>query len=351
MTSVEHTSCGICHEDIDAKTGVLKTSCAHVFHPKCLWKWYSTNEANTCPMCRTPATEWEALTSTEEEATHVESDSVIRITRVGMEQEIVWLGGYGLSASAEAELGGFDEYGESIVSLQEFQRILRGQGVGHVWDNEWWNRLLSLYPAHLPAPQGAPPALAAVEFTEPLRPLLYHTPHHACPMEYFPAGDIPPNYGVGTRIPCDVCDAHTIVEPFYHCAACRFDICESCFDVIHSPGPFDFPDSSFTLRRGDVEGLLRAHGSRATMVEFFNEEDGEEETLVVTMTLESLNARFASLGATPVVAAELQPDRLGAVADRLGAVADPRPRRAIAPGQNPYNLLTTFVTVLFIMLW
>jgi len=41
------------------------------------------------------------------------------------------------------------------------------------------------------------------------------------------------------------------------------------------------------------------------MVEFFNEEDGEEETLVVTMTLESLNARFASLGATPVVAAEI----------------------------------------------
>lgn len=201
-------------------------------------------------MCRTPATEWEALTGTEEEAAQVESDSVIRITRVGMEREIVRLGGYGLSASAEAELGGFDEYGESIVSLQEFQRILRGQGVGHVWDNEW-NRLLSLYPAHLPAPQGAPPALAAV-------------------------------------------------------------------DVTHSPGPFDFPDSSFTLRRGDVEGLLHAHGSRATMVEFFNEEDGEEETLVVTMTLESLNARFASLGATPVVAAELQPDRLGAVADRLG---------------------------------
>jgi len=321
MTSVEHTSCGICHEDIDAKTGVLKTSCAHVFHPKCLWKWYSTNEANTCPMCRTPATEWEALTRTEEEAADVESDSVIRITRVGMEREIVRLGGFGLSASAEAELGGFDEYGESIVSLQEFQRILRGQGVGHVWDNEW-DRLLSIYPAHLPAPQGAPPALAAVEFTEPLQPVRYHTTHHACPLEHFPAGDIPPVYGVTMSVPCDVCNAHTIVEPFYHCAACLFDICESCFDVTHAPGPFDFPDSSFTLRRGDVEGLLRAHGSRATMVEFFNEEDGEEETLVITMTLESLNARFASLGATPVVAAELQPDRLGGSRRSLGAVAD-----------------------------
>jgi hypothetical protein len=35
--------------------------------------------------------------------------------------------------------------------------------------------------------------------------------------------------------------------------------------------------------------------------EFFNEDmGGEEQTLVVTMTLESLNNRFASLGATPV---------------------------------------------------
>lgn len=232
-------------------------------------------------MCRAPATEWEAVSSTRAEEED-EIDGLIRITRVGMEREIIRLGGYGLPLSLEAELGGFNEYGETVVSRHQLERILRLQGVGHVWDNEW-NRLLSLYPDFTvyQAPQGAPPALAAV-------------------------------------------------------------------DVTHSPGPFDFPDSSFTLRRGDVEGLLRAHGSRATMVEFFNEEDGEEETLMVTMTLDSLNDRFASLGATPVVAAELQPDRLGAFADRLEAVAEP-PRRAIAPGQN--SLLMTLDTVFFIMLW
>ena len=175
-------------------------------------------------MCRTPATEWEAVSSTraeeedemrEEEPTF---DGLIRITRVGIEREIIRLGGYGLPLSLEAELGGFDEYGEAVISRHYFQRILRLQGVGHVWDNEW-NRLLSLYPDFTvyQAQQGAAHTLAAV-------------------------------------------------------------------DVTHAPGPFDFPDSSFTLRRGDVEGLLRAHGSRATMVEFFNEEDGEEETLVVTMT-------------------------------------------------------------------
>ena len=136
-------------------------------------------------MCRTPATEWEAVSSTRAEEED-EIDGLIRITRVGTEREIIRLGGYGLSASAEAELGGFDEYGEAVISRHYFQRILRLQGVGHVWDNEW-NRLLSLYPDFTvyQAQQGAASALPEV-------------------------------------------------------------------DVTHAPGPFDFPDSSFTLRRGDV---------------------------------------------------------------------------------------------------
>jgi hypothetical protein len=85
----------------------------------------------------------------------------------------------------------------------------------------------------------------------------------------------------------------------------RIEIVEAEEESIHVPGPFDFvadlPTSRrFTLKRADIERLLLRHGSNATMEEFFNEEDGEEQTLVVTMTLESLNARFASLGATPV---------------------------------------------------
>jgi hypothetical protein len=49
----------------------------------------------------------------------------------------------------------------------------------------------------------------------------------------------------------------------------------------------------------------------ATMVEFFNEE-GEpptEQTLVVTMTLESLNNRFASLGAALFGEVDVRPTR------------------------------------------
>ena len=76
-------------------------------------------------------------------------------------------------------------------------------------------------------------------------------------------------------------------------------------EAIHAPGPFDFVESEesprFTFRRADIQPLLQSHGSTATVEEFFNEDmGGEEQTLVVTMTLESLNNRFASLGATPV---------------------------------------------------
>jgi hypothetical protein len=102
---------------------------------------------------------------------------------------------------------------------------------------------------------------------------------------------------------------------------CGFDVCAECFmppapsaeeEVVHAPGPFDFVDGEegqwITLSRQAIQHLLLSHGSMATMVEFFNEE-GEpptEQTLVVTMSLESLNNRFTSLGASPVTLAEVQ---------------------------------------------
>jgi hypothetical protein len=50
-----------------------------------------------------------------------------------------------------------------------------------------------------------------------------------------------------------------------------------------------------TFTRAQVENFLRAMGSSCTVTEFFNEEDGEEETLVVTMTHASLEARLSSM--------------------------------------------------------
>jgi len=151
----------------------------------------------------------------------------------------------------------------------------------------------------------------------------HHSHQHPCPLEFFAAGHIPPTYGVPASViwsvMCDICETHQITTPFYHCTECVFDVCAECFmtptpsaeeEAVHTPGPFDFVDGeespSVTLSRQAIQDLLLSHGSMATMVEFFNEE-GEppsEQTLVVTMTLESLNNRFASLGATPVTFAE-----------------------------------------------
>ena len=174
MSSVEHISCGICHEDVievgEAKTGVLRTSCGHTYHPTCLWKWYSTNHANTCPVCRAPAKESEAVTrpdSEEEEQDFFDDNDTIHITRVGMEEAIGRLGGLGLSARVESELD-FDQYGETLVTRYEFERILAEQGVGPI-SNIQWNHLLSVYPV----PSGTAPVIPTSEH------------HHTYPLERF----------------------------------------------------------------------------------------------------------------------------------------------------------------------
>lgn len=162
--------------------------------------------------------------------------------------------------------------------------------------------------------------------------LRHSSRQHPCPLEFFAGGDIPPAYGVPAGVMCDICETHQLTIPFYHCAECEFDVCAQCFmlpapsaeeEVVHAPGPFDFVDGddspSITISRQVIQDLLLSHGSMATMVEFFNEEGDPptEQTLVVTMTLESLNSRFASLGATPVTLAE--------VTQAISAVTTPPP--------------------------
>ena len=110
-------------------------------------------------------------------------------------------------------------------------------------------------------------------------------------------------------------------------------------EVVHAPGPFDIEESPrFTLRRADIQRLLQTHGSMATMEEFFNEEDGEEQTLVVTMSLESLNARFASLGATPVALAEFRTRetlQITAFADGTREIVVKQQRIILNPEEDP----------------
>ena len=251
-SQVQQHICGICHDDVidagtascaGAATGSLKTSCGHIFHPKCLWKWYSTQDENNCPMCRTSATEWERVRDREEvgeEEAGFDDGGLIRITRVAMEGILRNQGGIGVTAGVEAELA-FDVYGEATTTRYEFARIMAEQGATALTD-ESWSQLMSLFPA------GEDDVLSAIV-----------------------AAEVAPTLSFGHWEP----------------------------EAVHVPGPFDIVDEPeeprLTFTRAQIENFLRAMGSSCTVTEFFNEEDGEEETLVVTMSHASLEARLSSI--------------------------------------------------------
>ena len=53
----DHMDCAICLESVNAKSDRVETTCNHVFHPKCAWKWYCVQKGHTCAMCRQAYTE------------------------------------------------------------------------------------------------------------------------------------------------------------------------------------------------------------------------------------------------------------------------------------------------------
>jgi hypothetical protein len=360
-------------------TGSHRSSCGHLFHPKCIAKWHIRQEESTCPMCRKVATELEDCAIEEEEDEEDEDDDeddeeeelpgeygTIQIPRLALDALMRQQGGIGVTSGVMAEVL-FDEFDEVTIWRYELERILREQG-GARFSDAQWDQLQSVYPAEdeddepvaaVMAPlqltfaewqsDASPPPLEQAGPTQRARELLanpappasvvtpedveawelvldsaratiarhaaaerHQSRQHPCPMEFFTAGDIPPTYGVTMSVPCDICKTQQLTIPFYHCATCQFDICAECFmpPAAPAPGPFDAGEPhQFTLhgfgcsfRRADIQRLLQTHGSMATVEEFFNEDMGgdQEETLVVTMTLESLNNRFASLRASPV---------------------------------------------------
>ena len=421
------SECSICYDAVidfpaPEATGSYRSSCGHLFHPKCIAKWHIRQDESTCPMCRkvaveledcavSPESDSEEEDDEEEEEVHIHGGE-IGLSRAGLEFILRQAGGVGMTAGVEAEIG-FNEYGEATITRYEIERILREQGGTSLSDAQW-TQLTSVYPpaeynddddeevvagavamvAAVPQLTFAPSADEEADPTQRARALLanpeppasvvtpedreawalvldsaratiarhaasllapdyaeawdlvvdsahatiarhataasplvraaaagaswlglggrwrwltpYQYRQHPCPLELFAARDIPPTYGVAMSVGCDICKTDVMRTAFYHCFECQFDVCAECFmpdaeEAVHAPGPFDIEESPrFTLRRADIESLLQTHGSTATMEEFFNEEDGEEETLVITMTLESLNNRFASLGATPV---------------------------------------------------
>ena len=147
-----HESCAICLDPVSAKTtGRLETTCGHVFHFKCLSSWFSKQGESSCPLCRQKPTELEdfshenTLAPPRPPQTRHPHDvpeggdtGVIYISRLLLDTIIRAKGGFGVSASVEAEVG-FNERGYVTIRRPEFERILQEQGCPPFSDDASWN--------------------------------------------------------------------------------------------------------------------------------------------------------------------------------------------------------------------
>ena len=170
--------CSICYNKIidhpappeagTEATGSFRSSCGHLFHPKCIWTWFSTQDESSCPLCRKKATELEDIREHKEEdetaglwfpdlalspaAVRERLDiGPIRISRANFEQVIFNQGGpVGTWVAEFVEEVRFDEYGEREFSRAHFEGLLWEVGARRFSDAEW-DHLVAIYPA--PAPE------------------------------------------------------------------------------------------------------------------------------------------------------------------------------------------------------
>jgi hypothetical protein len=201
--------CSICYEAVidhpappeegAEATGSFRSSCGHLFHPKCIWKWFSAQDESSCPLCRKKATELEDIRAHEEEeqvaafaapaaAAAVPVDPPlmgeswwILISRANFEQVLFNQGGpVGTWAAMVTNQLVFDEYDEVEICRDEFERIL-GESGARVFSDSEWDLLTRMYPlphydafplpvapsAPAPAPGPEPQPAAAAPEPEP----------------------------------------------------------------------------------------------------------------------------------------------------------------------------------------
>ena len=147
------TECSICYDPViehpepDA-TGSLKTACGHLFHPKCIWKWYSAQESGSCPLCRGAATEMGDIERAEPERR--EPIDIIRIPRLDLDGILLNMGGVGVTADVLTSVTGLAE-GDDVgyLSRGSFEDILSEQNAGRL-SAERWASIMATYSARLP---------------------------------------------------------------------------------------------------------------------------------------------------------------------------------------------------------
>ena len=146
------TECSICYDPViehpepDA-TGSLKTACGHLFHPKCIWKWYSAQESGSCPLCRGAATEMGDIDRAEPERR--EPIDIIRIPRLDLDGILRDMGGAGVTADVLTSVTGLADDGVGYLARGSFEDILAEQNAGRL-SAERWTSIMATYSARLP---------------------------------------------------------------------------------------------------------------------------------------------------------------------------------------------------------
>jgi|UniRef100_A0A6C0K9Q6 hypothetical protein len=137
-------------------TGSHRSSCGHLFHPACIWKWYSEDHI-TCPICRNNATEFEALPKVGGAIVKRESivppltgeGGFICIARSSFEFILRFRGI--IPRRIIIENLGFAENNYSLkinICRKDFTRILEEYGATGFSDLDW-SQLMSKFPAAL----------------------------------------------------------------------------------------------------------------------------------------------------------------------------------------------------------
>ena len=153
-------TCAICRDDVidhpaPHATGSHRSSCGHVFHPSCIWKWFEANSERTCPTCRQKATTLEDLPTIyeeeEEEEEEAEEDvdehsELLGLSRANMEYVLRTYGGIGVTYEVAVDVD-YDLFGggEAPISRGLLEKFLQEQGGRKLSDSQWW-QLVSIYP-------------------------------------------------------------------------------------------------------------------------------------------------------------------------------------------------------------
>lgn len=126
--------CSICYEAITDITGQTTLGCSHVFHFRCIVKWFDSqvdnNVKESCPCCRHEATEHEKLPEpVEEDSLESDEDREERIAQDAREErayaKFVWL----KATKSQEEL---EDYAASKIAA-----MMRGH-----WAYRWYSQTI-----------------------------------------------------------------------------------------------------------------------------------------------------------------------------------------------------------------